>query len=146
MMVWVYTVYLSVRKLGILMVNIVTHIVIKDVLFRSVFLHTRRCPVVFLSFLHCSFDRILKKKMLFWFMAATMTEFSEEKNVILIYGSHHDGVVEGCVQRNRWGGYLICVVSWQKHQNGQMPRLIWVFTGHTFILLVLSWGGSFIIF
>ena len=27
-------------------------------------------------------------------------------------------------------------------QTGRMPRLIWVFTGHTVILLVLSWGGS----
>ena len=27
-------------------------------------------------------------------------------------------------------------------QTGQMPRLIWVFTGRTVILLVLSWGGS----
>ena len=27
-------------------------------------------------------------------------------------------------------------------QTGQMPRLIWVFVGRTFILLVLSWGGS----
>ena len=28
-------------------------------------------------------------------------------------------------------------------QTGQMPRLSWVFAGHTVILLVLSWGGSF---
>ena len=27
-------------------------------------------------------------------------------------------------------------------QTGRMPRLIWVFTGRTVILLVLSWGGS----
>ena len=27
-------------------------------------------------------------------------------------------------------------------QTGWMPRLIWVFAGHTFILSVLSWGGS----
>ena len=27
-------------------------------------------------------------------------------------------------------------------QTGRMPRLIWVFTGRTFILLVLSWSGS----
>ena len=27
-------------------------------------------------------------------------------------------------------------------QTGWMPRLIWVFTGRTIILLVLSWGGS----
>ena len=27
-------------------------------------------------------------------------------------------------------------------QTGRMPRLIWVFAGHTVILLVLSWGGS----
>ena len=27
-------------------------------------------------------------------------------------------------------------------QTGQMPRLIWVFAGHTVILLVLLWGGS----
>ena len=30
-------------------------------------------------------------------------------------------------------------------QTGLMPRLIWVHTGRTIILLVLSWGGSFII-
>ena len=29
-------------------------------------------------------------------------------------------------------------------QTGRMPRLIWVFAGHTVILLVLSWGGSVI--
>ena len=29
-------------------------------------------------------------------------------------------------------------------QTGQMPRLIWVFTGPTVILLALSWGGSII--
>ena len=28
-------------------------------------------------------------------------------------------------------------------QTGWMPRLIWVFTGRTATLLVLSWGGSF---
>ena len=28
-------------------------------------------------------------------------------------------------------------------QTGQMPRLIWVFAGRTFILLVLSWGYSY---
>ena len=27
-------------------------------------------------------------------------------------------------------------------QTGRMPNLIWVFTGRTVILLVLSWGGS----
>ena len=27
-------------------------------------------------------------------------------------------------------------------QTGQMPRLVWVFVGHTVILLVLSWVGS----
>ena len=31
-------------------------------------------------------------------------------------------------------------------QTGRMPRLIWVFAGHTLILLVLSQGSSFIIF
>ena len=29
-------------------------------------------------------------------------------------------------------------------QTGWMPRLIWVFAGRTVILLVLSWGGSFV--
>ena len=29
--------------------------------------------------------------------------------------------------------------------GGRMPRLICVFTGHTLILLVLSWGGSYMI-
>ena len=28
-------------------------------------------------------------------------------------------------------------------QTGRMPRLIWVFAGHTFTVLVLSQGGSF---
>ena len=32
--------------------------------------------------------------------------------------------------------------SQDSDQTGQMPRLIWVFAGHTVILLVLSWGGS----
>ena len=39
--------------------------------------------------------------------------------------------------------------AWASHsedsdQTGQMPRLIWVFAGRTVILLVLSWGGSYI--
>ena len=29
-------------------------------------------------------------------------------------------------------------------QTGRMPRLIWVFTGRTVTLLVLSWGGSYL--
>ena len=29
------------------------------------------------------------------------------------------------------------------HTDGGWPRLIWVFAGRTFILLVVSWGGSF---
>ena len=29
-------------------------------------------------------------------------------------------------------------------QTGRMPRLFWVFAGRTVILLVLSWGGSFL--
>ena len=29
-------------------------------------------------------------------------------------------------------------------QTRRMPRLIWVFAGRTLILLVLSWGGSFL--
>ena len=31
-------------------------------------------------------------------------------------------------------------------QTGRMPRLIWVFAGRTVVLLVLSWGGSNILF
>ena len=34
------------------------------------------------------------------------------------------------------------VYSEDSGQTGWMPRLIWVFTGRTTILLVLSWGGS----
>ena len=36
------------------------------------------------------------------------------------------------------------VDSEDSDQTGQMPRLIWVFVGHTAILLVLSWGSSFL--
>ena len=30
-------------------------------------------------------------------------------------------------------------------QTGQMPRLIWVFAGRTVILLVVWWGGSYLV-
>ena len=30
-------------------------------------------------------------------------------------------------------------------QTGRMPRLIWVFAGRKAILLVLSWGGSYLL-
>ena len=30
-------------------------------------------------------------------------------------------------------------------QTGRMPRLIWVFAGRTVTLLVLSWGGSYLV-
>ena len=36
------------------------------------------------------------------------------------------------------------VDSEDSDQTGRMPRLIWVFAGRTVILLVLSWGGSFV--
>ena len=35
-----------------------------------------------------------------------------------------------------------CAHNEDTDQTGRMPRLIWVFTGHTLILLILSWGGS----
>ena len=35
------------------------------------------------------------------------------------------------------------VDSEDSDQTGRMPRPIWVFTGHTVTLLVLSWGGSY---
>ena len=34
--------------------------------------------------------------------------------------------------------------SQDSDQTGQMPRLIWVFAGRTVILLVLTWGGSYV--
>ena len=34
--------------------------------------------------------------------------------------------------------------SQDSDQTGQIPRLIWVFSGCTVILCVLSWGGSFL--
>ena len=34
--------------------------------------------------------------------------------------------------------------SEDSYQTGRTPRLIWVFAGRTVIMLVLSWGGSFI--
>ena len=43
----------------------------------------------------------------------------------------------------------LCVLSYPLNRSknsdltGLMPRLIWVFAGHTVILLVLSWGSSF---
>ena len=36
------------------------------------------------------------------------------------------------------------VHSEDSDQTGQMPSLIWVFDGRTVILLVLSWGGSYL--
>ena len=40
---------------------------------------------------------------------------------------------------------LISLRSEDSDQTGRMSRLIWVFAGRTVILLVLSWGGSFIL-
>ena len=37
---------------------------------------------------------------------------------------------------------MTCAPSEDSDQPGHPPRLIWVFAGRTFILLVLSWGGS----
>ena len=36
------------------------------------------------------------------------------------------------------------VHSEDSDQPGRMPRLIWVFAARTVILLVLSWGGSYV--
>ena len=45
------------------------------------------------------------------------------------------------------GSLATCWVhSEDSDQTGQMPRLIWVFAGRTVFLLVLSWGGSFVLF
>ena len=38
------------------------------------------------------------------------------------------------------------VHSEDSHQTGWMPSVIWVFAGRTVILLVLSWGGSYVHF
>ena len=38
------------------------------------------------------------------------------------------------------------VHSQDSDQTGRMPRLIWVFAGHTVIFLVLSWDGSLLFF
>ena len=56
--------------------------------------------------------------------------------------------------RQGWSEFLLS--AWRKlasltthwahredsEQTGRMPKLIWVFAGHTVILLLLSWGGS----
>ena len=42
--------------------------------------------------------------------------------------------------------WILCYplsASEDSDQTGRMPRLIWVFPGHTVILLVLSWSGSY---
>ena len=36
------------------------------------------------------------------------------------------------------------VDSKDSDETGRIPRLIWVFAGRTVILLVLSWGGSYV--
>ena len=43
--------------------------------------------------------------------------------------------------------WVLLATHWVHSDNSDqtmwMPRLIWVFAGHTLILLVLSWGGSY---
>ena len=48
-----------------------------------------------------------------------------------------------------WSEFLLSLATHWAHsedsdQTGRMPRLIWVFAGRTVILLVLSWGGSYV--
>ena len=48
-----------------------------------------------------------------------------------------------CAQWVAKGPSFLHADSEDSDQTGRMPRLILVFTGHTVILLVMSWGGSF---
>ena len=57
----------------------------------------------------------------------------------LIYKHSEDSDQTGRMPR------LIYEHSEDSDQTGQMPRLSWVFAGRTPILLVLSWGGSFLL-
>ena len=47
-----------------------------------------------------------------------------------------------------WRKFGSLATHWANSENsdqtGHMPRLIWVFAGHTVTLLVFSWGGSII--
>ena len=47
-----------------------------------------------------------------------------------------------CTQWVDKGPSFLHAISEDSDQTGRMPRLIWVFTGRTTTLLVLSWGGS----
>ena len=49
-----------------------------------------------------------------------------------------------CAQWVAKGLIFLHADSEDSDQTRRMPRLIWVFAGRTVILLVLSWGGSFI--
>ena len=51
-----------------------------------------------------------------------------------------------CAQRVAKDTSILHTDSEDSDQTGQMPRLIWVFLGHTVILLILSWGSSFLNF
>ena len=50
-----------------------------------------------------------------------------------------------CVQWIAKDPTFLHVDSEDTDQTGRMPRLIWVFAGRTATLLVLSWGGSFLL-
>ena len=88
-----------------------------------------------------------------------------DKAVVLIIEPQHDKTSKMTVRPAMtqislgihlvWSVSLLCI-QWiaedprflhadsdDSDQTGRMPRLIWVFAGHTVILLVLSWGGSY---
>ena len=50
-----------------------------------------------------------------------------------------------CAQWVAEGPRFLHADSKGSDQTGRMPRLIWVFGGRTVLLLVLSWGGSFLL-
>ena len=49
-----------------------------------------------------------------------------------------------CAQRVAKDPSFLQADSEDAVQTGRMPRLIWVFAGRKAILLVLSWGGSYV--
>ena len=63
-----------------------------------------------------------------------------------LYEPRHDKTNKMSVLPAQWVAKDPSVLhadSEDSDQTGRMPRLIWVFAGHTLILLVLSWGGSY---
>ena len=120
--------------------------------------HTGLCTSVCFTYWICTgkFEKLEKKKQtnFFWLLLNQIGIFADLMKWAATRQNQQNGM---CTLRRLGSAWASAVWSesllsaWRKlgplatHWVALMPRLIWVFAGHTVILLVLSWGGSYFV-